>query len=365
MVLKSLKGQQLNGNEVYAINSDKVEGLLHMDVVQKGGSFQLIYNITGLVTLRSYLTTPLNKERFANILQNILMDLKSVTTAYFNRQYLLFDLDRVMVNPATQRIFFVYVPIQFFESGTTLKGFLLSIIQSASFVSDENTEYVRDYISILNSGVNFSVFDLEEYINKLSGQRYATPEFVECPKCRMRLEKGTNFCHACGAKVKTFDKYRGDGVYDPLASINESRQHMSVQFPQGEPPCISDMTPFHENASQSSPQNETEYAQQVSARFAKEAFLLREKNGECIVINSPDFKLGKGYGNDYVISDNAAVSRAHAEILTFGDKYYVCDLNSTNRTYIDGIPVTPTDKTELFSGCKLTLANESFIFYIE
>ena len=38
LILKSLKGQQLNENEVYAINSNKVDGLLHLDVVQKGKS---------------------------------------------------------------------------------------------------------------------------------------------------------------------------------------------------------------------------------------------------------------------------------------------------------------------------------------
>lgn len=62
LIIKSLKGQQLNENEVYAINSNKVDGLLRLDVVQKGTSFKLIYNITGFTTLKDYLTTPLNSE---------------------------------------------------------------------------------------------------------------------------------------------------------------------------------------------------------------------------------------------------------------------------------------------------------------
>ena len=88
LIIKSLKGQQLNENEVYAINSNKVDGLLRLDVVQKGNSFQLIYNITGFITLKEYLATPLNKERFAKILQNILTNLKSMNSAFFNQQYL-------------------------------------------------------------------------------------------------------------------------------------------------------------------------------------------------------------------------------------------------------------------------------------
>lgn len=33
------------------------------------------------------------------------------------------DFNRVMVNPATQSIYFVYVPIQGFESGDSLRDF--------------------------------------------------------------------------------------------------------------------------------------------------------------------------------------------------------------------------------------------------
>ena len=95
LIIKSLKGQQVNENEVYAINSNKVDGLLRLDVVQKGNSFQLIYNITGFITLKEYLATPLNKERFAKILQNILVNLKSMNSAFFNQQYLLMDSNRV------------------------------------------------------------------------------------------------------------------------------------------------------------------------------------------------------------------------------------------------------------------------------
>lgn len=111
LIIKSLKGQQVSENEVYAINANKVPGLLHLDVVQKGSSFKLIYNITGFISLKEFLKTPLNKQLFAQILQNILANLKAVESAYFNQQYLLMDINQVYVNPNTQHIYFTYVPI--------------------------------------------------------------------------------------------------------------------------------------------------------------------------------------------------------------------------------------------------------------
>lgn len=46
LIIKSQKGQQISEHEAYAFNANKVKGLLHLDVVQKGSSFKLIYNIT-------------------------------------------------------------------------------------------------------------------------------------------------------------------------------------------------------------------------------------------------------------------------------------------------------------------------------
>lgn len=354
LIIKSLKGQQLNENEVYAINSNKVDGLLHLDVVQKGTYFKLIYNITGFVPLQEYLKTPLNKERFARLLQNILSILKSMERAYFNQQYLLMDFNRVMVNPATQHIYFVYVPIQFFESGTSLREFLLNIIQYSSFASGEDTSYVRDYITILNSGINFSVFDLEEYINKLLGQKSVVHQNIECPQCHIQLEKGANYCHACGAKVSGNTGTTGKGVYDPLRNNRETVKEGNMQG-------LNDGTIQLGAAS-----GGTVVLGSQELYEPQFPYLIREKNGEKIFVDKPSFRIGKEKKySDYFVSDNNAVSRSHADIITRKERYYIIDLNSTNRTYVDGRVIPIEKEVEIFSGTKIRLANEDFVFYIE
>lgn len=338
LILKSQKGQQLNENEVYAINANKVAGLLHLDVVQKGTSFKLIYNLTGFITLQEYLTTPLNKERFAMILQNILSNLQSLERNFFNQQYLLMDFNRVMVNPATQHIYFIYVPIQYFESGTSLRDFLLNIIQHATFASGEDTSYVRDYITILNNGINFSVFDLEEYISRLLGQPSKELQSIECPQCHTRLAKGTNYCHACGAKVSGNTGMTGKGVYDPLKGTTVLGADSGGTTVLGSEELYEPHFPY----------------------------LIREKNEEKISIDKPSFRIGKEKkDSDYFVSDNSAVSRSHADIITREKRYYIIDLNSTNKTYVDGRVIPVEKEVEIFSGAKIRLANEDFVFYIE
>ena len=91
--------------------------------------------------------------------------------------------------------------------------------------------------------------------------------------------------------------------------------------------------------------------------------LIRKKNREVIPLNSEIFRLGteKNYVN-YYISDNRAISRTHANILTRNGSYYVVDTNSLNHTYVNGKMITSHTETELSDGDMIRLANEEFEF---
>lgn len=367
LIIKSLKGQQISENEVYSINANKVAGLLHLDVVQKGTSFKLIYNISGFVTLKDFLKTPLNKQSFAKILQNILVNLQAVDSAYFNQHYLLMDINQVYVNPNTQHIYFTYVPIQMFESGTSLREFLLSIIQHGTFAPGEDNSYVKDYITILNSGINFSVFELEEYINKLLGQNTTRTQDVECPNCKARLKKGTNYCSACGAKISGNTGNTGKGVYDPLSgtggkvieAVEDEDREIIVRKDNTQ--GLSDGT----TVLGADPGGTTVLGSE-ELEDPVYPYLFREKTEEKIFVDKPSFRIGaeRKYV-DYWVNDNSTVSRSHADILTREKRYFIIDLNSTNKTYVDGRAIPVEKEIELFDGTRIRLSNEEFVFHIE
>ena len=93
--------------------------------------------------------------------------------------------------------------------------------------------------------------------------------------------------------------------------------------------------------------------------------LLRVRTGEEIRILSPEFFMGKSPRNDYVIGDNAGVSRKHGVIITRDEGVYVVDLNSTNGTYINGVRIPGMVETLLTNGAKLRLCNELFVVCLE
>lgn len=382
-VIYSRKGQQLNEREIFTIGENSFDGLLPIEVSRKGVSFELTYNLAGMVTLRDYLINPLTKETFGKLLQNILEIFKGLQSAFFNQRCIIMDFDKVMMNPATQRLNFIYIPIQGYNTGSTLRDFLLEIIEVGGFSAAEDTGYVTEYIKILNNGLNFSLFELEEYIKELfSGSGYRTQTMVECFKCGSKMVPGTNFCSVCGAKITGTT---GDiGVYDPFSGQKDIQKKSDEpkETPRAETkkegdksePCkkgdgikgktISDTQGLSDDTAEDDDPGDTMLLGMYEAMYEEIRYLIREKTGEKISISKEVFRLGKSAREcDYTISDNTAISRKHAEIIKQENGYFIVDLGSTNKTYVDNVVVVR--HKQIVSGSKIRLANEEFTFYVE
>lgn len=103
----------------------------------------------------------------------------------------------------------------------------------------------------------------------------------------------------------------------------------------------------------------------ASVNTEVKAYLVRTKNNERIIIDKPVFRIGKEKSYvDYFISDNTAISRSHANVVTKDGKYYIVDTNSTNHTYINNTMLQSNVETELTHGTRIKLANEEFEFIL-
>lgn len=354
IVISSVKGQQVSEHEVYSINCNEIPGLLHTDVFVSGASFKLVYNVNGFTSLKDYLMNPLTKESFTTLLESILETLNSMKRQFFHQEGLIMDYTKVFVNPLTQKIHFIYVPIQGYNGGYDLREFLLNIIQYGSFAQWEDSSYVRDYITILNSGINFSEFELEEYIKKLSGKE-TKEDLVECRFCHAMVVKSCNFCTQCGSKMDatrsglTGNCATGNVTYDPTAGYSEGTTVLgagSFDFDEEEGTTVLSPQELYPSRLQ--------------------AYLIRIKTDEKIDITKDTFTVGKGKNDtDYMVTDNSAVSRHHIRIERRDDEFFVIDLNSTNKTFVNDIVINPETEVQLFSETKLRLGNEEFIFYID
>ena len=370
LVIKSRKGQRLDEREIHIINNAGVRGLLAFESLQKKDAFKLIFDLTGYISLREYLKNPFRKETFAKLLQNIFDNLKAMRNVNFRPQKLVLDMDYVMINPSTQELQFVYLPIQALENGTELRSFLLEIIREGSFVADEDREYVREYITILNTGINFSEFELEQYIERLQ-EKEPDMQRIQCPKCKTQVGPEDKFCPICGSPIEMKRYTDSEKIYmppdvqtgDDMKGQTESRSQVANGRRKGNTEYFTTIL------GPDSEKPEPVYGGTAVLGGANKhvySYLIRESTQERISVDKPVFRIGKEKNYcDYFVKDNSAVSRSHANIIVRGERYYVVDLNSTNHNYVDGRLIQPHEETEIFSGTRLRLGNEEFTFYIE
>ena len=75
------------------------------------------------------------------------------------------------------------------------------------------------------------------------------------------------------------------------------------------------------------------------------------------------FRIGKERSYvDYFVANNGAISRSHADIISRNGRVFIRDLNSKNRTYVNGEAIAPETEVELCPGDCVKLANEEFQF---
>lgn len=101
----------------------------------------------------------------------------------------------------------------------------------------------------------------------------------------------------------------------------------------------------------------------VQQEVKVQPYLIRSKNNERIELNKPVFRIGKEKSYvDYFISDNTAISRSHANVISRDGEYFIVDTNSTNHTYVNSMMIQSNVETKIADGAKIRLANEEFEF---
>lgn len=105
---------------------------------------------------------------------------------------------------------------------------------------------------------------------------------------------------------------------------------------------------------------ETTVLSQNAVSYGK---LIRKKSGETVNVTSPEFKIGRNRATvDYCVSDNTAVGRVHAIVVSKNGNTYLKDNDSTNGTFVNNVRVKSGSETLLANGDKITLGDEEFTY---
>ena len=91
--------------------------------------------------------------------------------------------------------------------------------------------------------------------------------------------------------------------------------------------------------------------------------LVSQRTGEKIFIDAAVFRIGRKQSEvNYCIPNNKTVGRVHAQIVARDGEFFVCDLNSANHTYLNGVEIEPGKDIALAHGSKLVFSDEEYEF---
>ena len=197
-----------------------------------------------------------------------------------------------------------------------------------------NTLNDFDSRSCKNCGVEFILEDETE-------EKQAEPVKEQppvCVRCGAVGNIGASFCMNCGSRLPKKQELEPDITMPTVPNYEE--------FKRGRGNTI----------------NRFSAGYKAGGKF--KPYLLRVSTGEIIYFDRPVFMIGKDFRYaDYIVRDNKAVSRTHAEFLVKDGEVFIRDLKSTNKTFVNGRAIAPEKPVRLDDGCTIRLANEEFEYY--
>jgi|694.fasta_scaffold86863_2 pSer/pThr/pTyr-binding forkhead associated (FHA) protein len=93
----------------------------------------------------------------------------------------------------------------------------------------------------------------------------------------------------------------------------------------------------------------------------KLALLISKESNEQYSIDTFAFAIGRGAGNNIVISRDALVSRQHAVLLHINGKMYLQDIGSRNGTMINGKRIQSFHMMQLRTGDEICIGMTKFL----
>lgn len=408
--------ETINERVYNAIASGMFDGFIPISVRQKRKEIKIECIIQGLIPLNSYFAGVVTKKMFLDFVHEIALQIKNCEKNMINANNLDLQSDRIFIDPQTKKVKCIFWPIVNNQRDNPPAIFLKQLPYQLNFNPYDGNDYLETYTSFFN-GVNpFSVNNFDKMILKLSGKRSTTghtpsealsgtigsehkpenndaqnkadnieydpfsveavavteepPEPIKPAEEPSRVIKEIDepqekavFCMSCGAKNAQTAKF--------CIQCGTKIESVAEQKPEAiEDTNDFDITIIEDNGGGTTVLGDDTGGTTVLGYDEPEEpvfpVLTRLKTDERVVIDKPKFRLGCEQGScDWVISGNTFISRKHIDIITRDDRYYIIDLKSTNKTFIDGKVINAEQEVEIFSGTAIRLANEDFTFNIE
>ena len=353
------KKERINERELGILQNKLIRGFMRPSVEKEK---KIKYVAPLCIPLNKYLQTGLSKMEFYLIFAQIIETVKRIERNSLNINNLVMNPKYVFVNEKTKELFFVYQPLTTESISTNMFSFIYDVIYHTNLNLDEDHKFLNALKDFLSGLESFSTDEIEKYVLKTYPDVYK----------KIRREKPGQ-SQVLNEKKRYYDDADDDtGLLDEddTGLLNEDDTGLLVEENDDTGLLVEDeddtgllIEDEDDTGLLVEDDPETSLLSE-SAATKVNPYIIRLSNGEQVRIHKPAFRVGKEKSYvDYFVTNNSAVSRIHADIITRNDRFFIVDNNSTNGTYINGLILEEKKETEIFDGDELKLANEKFEFH--
>lgn len=357
---KTSIGESIDEKELDRFSRVYLRGFLKPKMVKRN-----LIEYTGPVGISLYerLKKPTTKREFLFILEQIVVAVQKLQANGMGLNNLVMDLQHVYINEVTKEIQFIYIPTM--KNGLqnlNLVEFIESIAYSVKPADNKDNDFVARFIYFFKAMVPFDINKVESFVAKEDRSVINTIKKQNAGQSGFMTDKPRHYYDHYAGKEKSGDD-------DPTGLLVEDDDPTGLLVDDDEPTGLLNADDNDEATGHLSDNDADDDATGLLVGDDADILfptLFRVLTEETISINKPVFRIGKERSYvDYFVTNNIAVSRSHADIITRGSKYFVKDLNSKNHTYINNHELPIYMEVEIHDGDRLKLGNEEFIFNIQ
>lgn len=378
--VKASFGETIDEKELDRFARVYLRGFLKPKLVKKN-----VVEYTGPVGISIYerLKKPVSKRDFLFILEQIVVAVQKLQANNMGVNNMVMNLQYVYINEVTKEVQFIYIPTASGIPNLNLIQFIETVAYSVKPADEKDNDFVSRFIYFFKAMKPFDINKVEAFVAKEDRSVVNTIKKQNAGQSGFMTNKQQHYYDHYDKKKESDEDDEATGLIgddDPTGLLVEDDDPTGLLV-EGSDDDATGLLGDDDEATGllNTGDDDDEATGLLSGGDEDEATgLLVENNAnvrfptlfrvlteETISVNKPVFRLGKEKSYvDYFVTNNIAVSRSHADIITRGDKYFVKDLNSKNRTYINNQELPIHMEVEIHDGDRLKLGNEEFIFNV-
>ena len=388
LVCELQPGDQLEGVSLRALAGGLLQGFAAASFSQVGATRYIHYDVTGKTPFFRLMKEPVTKKVLLGALTGIADALLSAEANQVDPGTIILDPAHVLTDVNTGETVMICMPLVAFRPGQTAGMLYNFILSNARLNNAEDAGFVAQLQEFLKSNPDPAPAAMKEELGKAAVAVsapaesvmpvVAPPEQIVPEQPAQPMQQPQPQTDKPMSMFRLLDYHQEQAAREQAAREQAAREQAAREQAAREQaeqkkkampkfdfaiPGVQEVpVPVQPAAIPSVSPDDTTVVEAGQVTNAH-AYLVRLKTGERAPITKSFFRIGKEKSYvDYCISDNSAISRAHAYIVNKDGEYFLADTHSTNHTYINGGMISPDVETPLFHGAKVHFANEEFEF---